>query len=110
MTALKNLAEYIPPGEISSVDELRPGEGAILRHGLRKLTAYRDREGRARVHSAACTHLGCHLHWNSFETCRDCPAMVRFLTLMVSRYTHWPFPRSKNYCCEACGTPMNLVR
>jgi Rieske Fe-S protein len=20
-----------------------------------------------------CTHIGCHLHWNSFETCWDCP-------------------------------------
>jgi glycine/D-amino acid oxidase-like deaminating enzyme/nitrite reductase/ring-hydroxylating ferredoxin subunit len=73
MTALKNFAEYIAPGEISSVDELKPGEGAILRQGLYKLAAYRDRTGTVRVHSAACTHVGCHLHWNSFETCWDCP-------------------------------------
>src|SRR6185437_2666586 len=73
MTALKSFAEYVAPGEISSVDELKPGEGAILRQGLKKLAAYRDYEGTVRVHSAACTHLGCHLHWNSFETCWDCP-------------------------------------
>lgn len=23
--------------------------------------------------SAACTHMGCIMHWNPFEKCRDCP-------------------------------------
>ena len=23
--------------------------------------------------SATCSHVGCHLHWNNFETCWDCP-------------------------------------
>jgi glycine/D-amino acid oxidase-like deaminating enzyme/nitrite reductase/ring-hydroxylating ferredoxin subunit len=73
MTVLKNLSEYVAPGEISSIDELKPGEGAILRRGLRKLAAYRDETGSVRLHSAACTHIGCHLHWNRFETCWDCP-------------------------------------
>jgi glycine/D-amino acid oxidase-like deaminating enzyme/nitrite reductase/ring-hydroxylating ferredoxin subunit len=72
-TALKNLAEYVTPGEISSTDELEPGQGAILREGLRKIAAYRDAKGNVHQHSAACTHLGCHLHWNSFENCWDCP-------------------------------------
>jgi len=73
ITALKNFSEYVAPGEISSVDELKPGEGAILRRGLKKLAAYRDDAGSVRLHSAACTHIGCHLHWNRFETCWDCP-------------------------------------
>ena len=72
-TALKNLAEYVTPGEIGSTDELKPGQGAILREGLKKVAAYRDAEGAVHRHSAACTHLGCHLHWNSFEHCWDCP-------------------------------------
>jgi len=72
-TALKNLAEYVAPGEISSVDELEPGQGAIIREGLKKIAAYRDAKGDVHRHSAACTHLGCHLHWNSFENCWDCP-------------------------------------
>jgi glycine/D-amino acid oxidase-like deaminating enzyme/nitrite reductase/ring-hydroxylating ferredoxin subunit len=72
-TALKNLAEYVTPGEIGSTDELKPGQGAILRDGLKKIAAYRDAEGAVHRHSAACTHLGCHLHWNSFEHCWDCP-------------------------------------
>lgn len=72
-TALKNLSEYLAPGEISSVDELKPGRGTIVRHGLKKIAAYRDAKGDLHQHSAACTHIGCHLHWNSFESCWDCP-------------------------------------
>jgi glycine/D-amino acid oxidase-like deaminating enzyme/nitrite reductase/ring-hydroxylating ferredoxin subunit len=72
-TALKNLAEYVAPGEISSIDKLEPGQGAIIREGLKKIAAYRDVQGDVHRHSAACTHLGCHLHWNSFENCWDCP-------------------------------------
>lgn len=72
-TVAKNFAEYIAPGEIGSADELAPDQGAILRSGLSKIAAYRDREGTLHQRSAACTHTGCHLHWNSFETCWDCP-------------------------------------
>ena len=72
-TAVKNFAEYLAPGELSSLDDLKPGHGAVVREGLKKLAAYRDAAGKLYVRSAACTHIGCHLHWNSFETCWDCP-------------------------------------
>jgi glycine/D-amino acid oxidase-like deaminating enzyme/nitrite reductase/ring-hydroxylating ferredoxin subunit len=73
ITALKNFAEYVAPGEKASWDELKPGEGAIVRKGLSKVAAYRDDKGKLFLRTAACTHLGCHLHWNSFERCWDCP-------------------------------------
>jgi glycine/D-amino acid oxidase-like deaminating enzyme/nitrite reductase/ring-hydroxylating ferredoxin subunit len=73
VTAVKNFAEYIAPGELKSVDELKPGHGAIIREGLRKVAAFRDDDGRLHRVSAACTHVGCHLHWNSLERCWDCP-------------------------------------
>jgi glycine/D-amino acid oxidase-like deaminating enzyme/nitrite reductase/ring-hydroxylating ferredoxin subunit len=73
VTAVKNFAEYAAPGEVGSFDEIEPGKGAIVRQGLKKLAAYRDEKGKLHVRSAACTHLGCHLHWNSFERCWDCP-------------------------------------
>jgi Rieske Fe-S protein len=38
-----------------------------------QVAAYRDESGVLHARSAACTHLGCHLHWNSFERCWDCP-------------------------------------
>jgi glycine/D-amino acid oxidase-like deaminating enzyme/nitrite reductase/ring-hydroxylating ferredoxin subunit len=71
--AVKNLAEHLGPGEISSVDELQPGEGAIVRRGLHKVAAYRDPDGKLIERSAVCTHLGCIVHWNGFERCWDCP-------------------------------------
>jgi glycine/D-amino acid oxidase-like deaminating enzyme/nitrite reductase/ring-hydroxylating ferredoxin subunit len=73
LTAVKNFAEYLAPGELNSLDELKPGRGAIVRKGLSKVAAYRDLEGALHARSAACTHIGCHLHWNSFEVCWDCP-------------------------------------
>lgn len=72
-TAVKNYAEYLAPGELSSLDELKPGHGAIIRQGVSKVAAYRDEHGTLYTRSAVCTHIGCHLHWNSFETCWDCP-------------------------------------
>lgn len=73
LTAVKNFAEYIAPGEVASFDEIEPGKGAIVRYGLKKVAAYRDDKGALHTRSAVCTHLGCHIHWNSFETCWDCP-------------------------------------
>ena len=73
VTALKSFAEYVAPGEIGSLDELKRGNGAIVRRGLEKIAAYRDEAGALHLNSASCTHVGCHLHWNSFETCWDCP-------------------------------------
>jgi Rieske Fe-S protein len=73
LTAVKNFAEYLAPGELKSLDDLKPGQGAIVRQGLSKIAAYRDKGGALHTRSAACTHIGCHLHWNSFETCWDCP-------------------------------------
>jgi Rieske Fe-S protein len=72
-TLIKNVAEYIAPGELSNVYDIEPGSGAIVRTGLKKVAAYRDEEGQLHAHSAACTHLGCHLHFNSFERSWDCP-------------------------------------
>jgi len=71
--AVKNVAEHLGPGELSSADELRPGEGGIIRRGLHKIAAYRDESGAIVERSATCTHLGCIVHWNGFERCWDCP-------------------------------------
>jgi glycine/D-amino acid oxidase-like deaminating enzyme/nitrite reductase/ring-hydroxylating ferredoxin subunit len=69
----KNLAEYALPGEIRSIDELAPGEGAIMRDGITKVAVYKDASGAVSQCSAICTHIGCIVHWNSFEKCWDCP-------------------------------------
>jgi hypothetical protein len=71
--AVANFAEYATPGEIGSADELKPGEGAVLREGIRKIAVYRTEEGELIRRLATCTHVGCIVHWNSFERCWDCP-------------------------------------
>lgn len=73
ITAVKNFAEYLLPGELDSLDELKPGEGGIIRDGLSKIAACRDHDGKLHLNSAVCTHLSCVVHWNSTEQCWDCP-------------------------------------
>lgn len=73
ITPLKNFAEYLAASEIASVERLRPGEGRLVRSGLKKIAACRDQNGKLHLHSASCTHLGCVVHWNSLEQCWDCP-------------------------------------
>ena len=68
-----NLAEYLGAGEVDSLDEIKPGEGAIVRRGLAKHAVYRAEDGSIVERSAVCTHVGCIVHWNSFEKCWDCP-------------------------------------
>jgi glycine/D-amino acid oxidase-like deaminating enzyme/nitrite reductase/ring-hydroxylating ferredoxin subunit len=71
--AVRNLVEHLGPGEIGSADELAPGEGGILSRGLHKVAVCRGEGGEVIERSASCTHLGCIVHWNSFERCWDCP-------------------------------------
>ena len=73
--AVKNLAEHVVPGsgEVASAEAIAPCTGAILREGTAKIAAYRMPDGQLIRRSAACTHLGCIVHWNPFEQCWDCP-------------------------------------
>lgn len=66
-------AKWLTPGEVKSVDEIAPGQGAIVRRGLTKIAAYRDAEGRMTERSAVCTHLGCVVDWNPSSRTWDCP-------------------------------------
>ena len=68
-----NLGEYLGAGEVDSVDEIQPGQGAIVRRGLAKHAVSRSEDGQLIERSAVCTHVGCIVHWNSFEQCWDCP-------------------------------------
>lgn len=70
---LANLAEYATPGEVDDIDAIPPGEGAIVRRGIKKIAAYRAPDGEVTLRSAVCTHVGCIIHWNGFEKCWDCP-------------------------------------
>jgi glycine/D-amino acid oxidase-like deaminating enzyme/nitrite reductase/ring-hydroxylating ferredoxin subunit len=64
--------DWVAGGEWSPA-ALGPGEGAVVRTGLRKLAVYRDDEGGLHCRSATCTHLACVVHWNSLDRTWDCP-------------------------------------
>lgn len=65
--------ELLSGGDIEGLDALEAGTGAILRHGLQKVAAFRDAGGALHLHSARCPHLGCVVHWNGAEHSWDCP-------------------------------------
>lgn len=71
ISAAAHLREWVTPGD--DLRNLAPGEGAVVRRGLRKLAVYRDEQGSLHARSAMCTHLGCVVHWNSGEKSWDCP-------------------------------------
>jgi glycine/D-amino acid oxidase-like deaminating enzyme/nitrite reductase/ring-hydroxylating ferredoxin subunit len=60
-------------GDVESVDEIKPGSGAIIARGLSKVAVYRDPQGQTHERSAVCRHLGCVVNWNSLENTWDCP-------------------------------------
>jgi len=74
--ALNMAAQYVDwltPSEVESPDEIKPGSGAVLRRGLKKIAVYRAENGKAQEMSAVCPHLGCIVHWNQAEHSWDCP-------------------------------------
>lgn len=56
-----------------SADRLQPGQGCVVRAGLRAVGVYRDDDGKLSAVSAACTHLGCLVSFNQAERTWDCP-------------------------------------
>lgn len=66
-------AAYLTAGEVSSVDEITPNSGAVIREGVKKLAVYRDEAGELHRLSAVCTHLGCIVGWNKAASTWDCP-------------------------------------
>jgi glycine/D-amino acid oxidase-like deaminating enzyme/nitrite reductase/ring-hydroxylating ferredoxin subunit len=93
-----NLTEYLRPGELSSSRACKRREGGILRRGLEKLAVSREASGRLHVVSASCTHVGCIVHWNSFEQCWDCPCHGSHFApdgSVLNAPAIWPLKRTK---------------
>jgi glycine/D-amino acid oxidase-like deaminating enzyme/nitrite reductase/ring-hydroxylating ferredoxin subunit len=65
--------DYFTTGDVASADDLSPGEGAVIRRGLKKIAVYRDEAGALHEMTAICPHLKCIVHWNRTETTWDCP-------------------------------------
>jgi glycine/D-amino acid oxidase-like deaminating enzyme/nitrite reductase/ring-hydroxylating ferredoxin subunit len=55
------------------VEEIAPGEAAVLRLAGRRVAVYKDEAGDTHAVSAVCSHLACLLGWNQAERSWDCP-------------------------------------
>ena len=69
----KQYGDWLSSGDVAEAADVKPGEGAIVSHGLNKLAVYRTDAGELRVFSAVCPHLGCIVQWNADEKSFDCP-------------------------------------
>jgi len=67
------IRDRIRGADVSSVDDVQPGEGKIVRIEGHPLAVSRDEHGELTAVSASCTHLGCLVHWNDAEKTWDCP-------------------------------------
>jgi Rieske Fe-S protein len=73
LNVAKQYTDVVVAGDVESVDEIKPGSGAIISRGLSKVAVYRDPAGVTHELSAVCRHLGCIVHWNTLEKSWDCP-------------------------------------
>jgi glycine/D-amino acid oxidase-like deaminating enzyme/nitrite reductase/ring-hydroxylating ferredoxin subunit len=56
-----------------SLDDVLPGDGAVVRLHGRDIAAFRREDGSVSAVSARCTHLGCLVAFNAAERTWDCP-------------------------------------
>ncbi len=59
--------------EARSVDEVKRDEGKIVLTEGKRLAVFRDDEGELHAVASVCTHLGCHVSFNSAQKSWDCP-------------------------------------
>jgi glycine/D-amino acid oxidase-like deaminating enzyme/nitrite reductase/ring-hydroxylating ferredoxin subunit len=72
-TAAHLVAGHIKPVSDKPIDQLRCGEGCIVKSDGKKLAVYRDADGAVHAVSAICTHQGCQVAFNPVEHSWDCP-------------------------------------
>src|SRR5262249_22189546 len=73
LNVARQYADYVTAGEVRAADTVPPGQGAVLRRGMKLVAVYREETGEVHECSAVCTHLGCVVHWNDAEKTWDCP-------------------------------------
>ncbi|MFD5268230.1 FAD-dependent oxidoreductase [Streptomyces sp. NPDC058335] len=67
------VGDRLPTGTGSAVDEIAPGDGAVVRVSGERCAVHRDEAGQLHAVSARCTHLGCLVAFNRAEQAWECP-------------------------------------
>ena len=80
LAAVPNKVSHLAPCDVlvvntvgRAIEDLEPGEGAIVMAGRRKVAAYREESGGLTTLSPKCKHLGCTVGWNHRASTWDCP-------------------------------------
>ncbi len=73
LNAASQYKEWFTAKQNSDLENLRHGEGLVLRKGLKPIAAYKNTSGQLELRSATCPHLGCVVAWNTVEKSWDCP-------------------------------------
>ncbi|MCA1727707.1 MAG: universal stress protein, partial [Actinobacteria bacterium] len=78
--AVPNRVSHLAPCDVLIVntvgrglDDIQPGEGALVVVDGKKVAAYRDEAGSMVTLSPKCKHLGCTVGWNDGAKTWDCP-------------------------------------
>lgn len=66
-------ADWVLEGDLNDLADIPVGEGAVFRHGMKIVAAYRNSKNEVEFMSAACPHLGAAVRWNTAEKSWDCP-------------------------------------
>ncbi len=59
--------------DLSSLADLAPGEGKVVKYEGESLALYKDEGGELHAINPVCTHAKCIVGWNSAEKTWDCP-------------------------------------
>lgn len=62
-----------PAQAMPELDELKNGEGKVVRHDGRSIAIHRNDEGALCAVDPACSHIKCTVAWNGAERTWDCP-------------------------------------
>lgn len=65
--------DYFEAGDVRSIHDLKPEQGAIITMRGKKIAVYKDQLQVLHTFSAVCPHLGCVVQWNGDEHSFDCP-------------------------------------
>ena len=73
LNVFRQYADWLRKGDVEEIDDIPPGQGAIMRSGTQLLAVYKDPQGVPSACSAVCTHLKGIVRWNRAEGTWDCP-------------------------------------
>ncbi len=73
VTSTAPYLDWLRGGDVDSERAIPRNSGALVRHGLHVVAAYRDSAGELHTCSATCPHLRGVVQWNQAEQTWDCP-------------------------------------